>query len=72
MPFSCSIQSARMPVTAERGWSMDLLRIGWPGESIRSASDLRLQQRGGEEEEEWKMDGWTDPPLADSHFARLD
>jgi hypothetical protein len=26
----------------------------------------------GEEEEEWKMDGWTDPPLADSHFARLD
>jgi hypothetical protein len=46
-----------MPVTAERGWSMNLLRIGWPGESIRSASDLRLQQRG-EEEEEWKiMDG---------------
>jgi hypothetical protein len=51
---------------------MNLLRIGWPGESIRSASDLRLQQRG-EEEEEWKiMDGWTDPPLAGSHFARLD
>jgi hypothetical protein len=65
-----SCQSARMPVTSERGWSMDLPRIGWPAKSIRSTSDLRLQLRG--EKKKWKMDGWTDLPLADSHFARLD
>jgi hypothetical protein len=44
---------------------MDLPRIGWPAKSIR-----RLQLRG--KKKKWKMDGWTDPPLADSHFARLD
>jgi hypothetical protein len=46
-----------MSVTAERGWSMDLLRIGWPGESIRSASDLRLQQRGEKKKNGKWMDG---------------
>jgi hypothetical protein len=36
---------------------MDLLRIGWPGESIRSASDLRLQQRGEKKKNGKWMDG---------------